>query len=84
MDDLHSEPRVLRELTRNKMEEDAESDLAIRFVDENEYRDISAEVAKQKNLPSFDVDSNDSESSSEEDEEVSANEEEAVTETDSE
>ena len=40
MDDLRSEPRVLHELTQNKMAEDAESDIAIRFVDENEYRDF--------------------------------------------
>ena len=96
MDDPHSEPRVLRELTRSKMEEDVESNIAIRFVDEIEYRGISAEavLAKRKlkkNRPSclvskqcFEVDSSDSESSSEEDEEVSASEEEAVTEANSE
>ena len=50
VDDPRSEPRVLHELTQNKMAEDAESDIAIRFVDENDYRDISAKAvsAKQK------------------------------------
>ena len=50
VDDPRSEPRVLHELTQNKMAEDAESDIAIRFVDENDYREISAKVvsAKQK------------------------------------
>ena len=33
-----------RELTQNKMAEDAESDFAICFVDENEYREISAKA----------------------------------------
>ena len=35
-----------RELTQNKMAEDAESDIAICncFVDENEYREISAKA----------------------------------------
>ncbi|CAH3176976.1 unnamed protein product, partial [Porites evermanni] len=42
VDDPRSEPRVLHELTQNKMAEDAESDIAIRFVDENDYREISA------------------------------------------
>ena len=49
LDDPRSEPRVLHELTQNKM---AESDIAfaIRFVDENDYREISAKAvsAKQK------------------------------------
>ena len=36
VDDPRSEPRVLHELTQNKMEEDAESDIAICFVDEND------------------------------------------------
>ena len=44
-----SEPRVLHELTQNKM---VENDIAfaIRFVDENDYREISAKAvsAKQK------------------------------------
>ena len=42
VDDPRSEPRVLHELTQNKMAEDAESDIAIRFVDEKDYREISA------------------------------------------
>ena len=49
MDDPRSEPRVLHELTQNKM---AESDIAIaiRFLDESDYRKISAKAvsAKQK------------------------------------
>ena len=36
VDDPRSEPRVLHELRQKKMAEDAESDIAIRFVDENE------------------------------------------------
>ena len=36
MDDPRSEPRVLHELRQKKMEEDAESDIAICFVDEND------------------------------------------------
>ena len=50
VDDPRSEPRALHELTQNKMAEDAESDIAIRLVDENDYREISAEAvsAKQK------------------------------------
>ena len=44
MDDPRSEPRVLHELTQNKLAEDAESDIAIRFVDENDYREISAKA----------------------------------------
>ena len=36
VDDPRSEPRVLRELTQKKMAEDAESDIAICFVDEND------------------------------------------------
>ena len=77
------------------MAEDAESDIAIRFVDENDYREISAKAVSakwklKKNRPSwlvsnhcYDVDSSEAESSSEEDEKVSASEEEAVTETES-
>ena len=58
VDDERSEPRVLHELTLKKMVEDAESDVAIRFVDENDYREISAKAvsAKRKllkNRPSF-------------------------------
>ena len=57
VDDTRSEPSVLHELTQNKMAEDADSDIAIRFVDENDYREISAKAvsAKQKlkkNCPS--------------------------------
>ena len=50
VDDPRSEPRILHELTQNKMAEDAESDIAIRFVDENDYIEISAKavLAKQK------------------------------------
>ena len=36
VDDPRSEPSVLHELTLNKMAEDKESDIAIRFVDEND------------------------------------------------
>ena len=47
VDDPRSEPRVLHELTLNKM---AESDIAIaiRFVDENDYRVISAKAVSAK------------------------------------
>ena len=48
VDDPRSEPRVLHELTQNKMEEEAESDIAIRFVDENDYREISAKAVSAK------------------------------------
>ena len=48
VDDPRSEPRVLNELTRNKMAKDAESDIAIRFVDENDYRQISAKTVSAK------------------------------------
>ena len=44
VDDPRSEPGVLHELTQNKMAEDAESDITIRFVDENDYREISAKA----------------------------------------
>ena len=47
-DDPRSEPRVLHELTKNKMAEDAESDIAIRFVDENDYREISATAVSSR------------------------------------
>ena len=40
VDDPRSEPRVLHELAQNKMAEDAESDIAIRFVDENDNREL--------------------------------------------
>ena len=48
VDDPRSEPRVLHELTQNKMAEDAESDIALRFVDENDYREISAKAVSAK------------------------------------
>ena len=48
VDDPHSVPRVLHELTQNKMAEDVESDIAIRFVDENDYREISAKDVSAK------------------------------------
>ena len=51
VDDPRSELRVLHELTQNKMAEEAESDSGIRFVDENDYREISAKAAKA-NRPS--------------------------------
>ena len=47
-DDPRSEPRVLHELTQNKIAEDAESDIAIRFVDENDYRETSAKAVSAK------------------------------------
>ena len=48
VDDPRSEPRVLDELTQNKMAKDAESDIAIRVVDENDYREISAKAVSAK------------------------------------
>ena len=48
VDDPRSEPRFLQELTMKKMAEDAESDIAIRFVDENDYREISAKAVSAK------------------------------------
>ena len=45
VDDPRSEPRVLHELTQNKMAEDAESDIVSRFVHENDYREISADLS---------------------------------------
>ena len=95
VDDPRSEPHVLHEFTQNKIGEDVESDIAIRFVEENDYREISAKAVSakrklKKNRPSwlvskhcYDVDSSEAESSSEENEKVSASEEEAVTETES-
>ena len=58
VDDPRSEARVLHELTQNKMAEDAESNIAIRLVDENDYREISTKVVSgkrklKKNHPSF-------------------------------
>ena len=43
-----AEPRVLHELMQNKMAEDVESYTAIRFVDENDYREISAKAVPAK------------------------------------
>ena len=43
-----SEPRVLHELMLQKMAEDAERDTAIRFVDENDEREISAKTVTAK------------------------------------
>ena len=48
VNDPCSEPRALHELTQNKMAEDAKSDIAIRFVDENNYREISAKAVSAK------------------------------------
>ena len=48
VDDPRSEPRVLCELTQNKMAEEADSDISIRFVDENYYREISAKAVSAK------------------------------------
>ena len=48
VDDQRSEPRVLHELTQNKMAKDAESDIAIRFVHENDYREISVKTVSAK------------------------------------
>ena len=49
VDDPRSEPRVLHEFTlKKKMAEDADSDIAIRFVDENDYREISAKAVSAK------------------------------------
>ena len=48
VDDPRSDPRVLHELTQNKMSEDADSDIAIRYVDENEYSEISAKAVSAK------------------------------------
>ena len=57
VDDPRWEPHVLHEMTQNKMGEDAGSDFAIPFVDENDYGVISAKavLAKpklKKNRPS--------------------------------
>ena len=50
VNDPRSEPRVLHELTQNKLAEDAKSDIAIRFVDENGYREISAKAVSAKRI----------------------------------
>ena len=74
VDDPHSEPRVLHELIQNSRRKRLQ-------------RDVS-ETEIKKNRPSwlvskhcYDVDSSEAESSCEEDEKISASEEEAVTET---
>ena len=48
VDDPRSEPRALHELTQIKMAEDAESDISIRLVDENDDRKISAKAVSAK------------------------------------
>ena len=48
VDDPRSEAGVLHELTQSKMVEDAESDIAIRFVDENDYKEMSAKAVSAK------------------------------------
>ena len=48
VDEPRSESRVLLELTQSKKAGDAESDFAIRFVDENDYREISAKAVSAK------------------------------------
>ena len=48
VDGLRSEPRVLHELTQNKIAEDTESDIAILFVDENDCREISVKALSAK------------------------------------
>ena len=60
MDDPRTEPHVLHELTRKKTAEDAESDIAIRFVVENDYKEISTKPVSakwklKKNRPSSDL-----------------------------
>ena len=57
VDDPRWKPRVPHEMTQNKMGEDAESDFAIPFVDENDYSEISAKAVSakpklKKNCPS--------------------------------
>ena len=48
VDDRRSEPRFLHELLQNKMAEDVESDIVICFVDENDYKEISAKAVSAK------------------------------------
>ena len=48
MEDPRWEPRVLPEMTQNKMGEDAESDFAIPFVHENDYSEVSAKAVSAK------------------------------------
>ena len=58
VDAPRSEPRVLHELTQKKVANDAEIDIAVCFVDENDYREISAKAMSsakrklKKNRPS--------------------------------
>ena len=53
LDSPRSGTRVLREVTRTKRAEDAESKIAFRFVNENDSKKIStgALFAKQSELP---------------------------------
>ena len=44
VDDQRWEPRLLHEMTQNKMGEDAESDFAIPFVDENDITEPDVEL----------------------------------------
>ena len=48
VDDPRSEPRVLHELTLKKMAEDAERDIAIRFVDKNDKGEVSTKAVSAK------------------------------------
>ena len=48
VDDPRSEPRAFHELTQNKMAKDARSDIAVRLVDENDYKEISAKAVSAK------------------------------------
>ena len=48
VDDPRSEPRAFHELTQNKMAKDAGSDIAVRLVDENDYKEISAKAVSAK------------------------------------
>ena len=50
VDDPRSEPRVIHELTQNKMAEDAESDIVFRFDDENNYKEISAKAVSETEI----------------------------------
>ena len=47
VDDRRWEPRVLHEMTQNKLGKE-ESDFAIPFVDENDYSEISAKAVSAK------------------------------------
>ena len=48
VDDPRWEPRVLHEMTQNKIGEDPESDFAIPFADENHYSEISVKAVSAK------------------------------------